>query len=454
MISVLLAINLLLPSYNLADASRDLQAGNFDTAIPRLEGMRISESEQFEATKLLVAGLRSRAYKRYHAGQYSEALVDLVRVSQLSPGDTLARRDISTVYAAMGDRALAVSDTDLAENSFRKALQFDAAQPAARRALCWIACARGRTFQVEGRSLEAISQYRRALDWDSTDVGAHLMLGQLYYEREDFALAQHHLRQARELTTVRIQGLDDLLARVNREFEVTKSYRTVEVGGFLVRFEGTERFDLFYLIQPILQDAQNRAAMLLEYRPQKPLTVIIYADTSMARAVDQPGWATGLFDGKIRLRAAEIVGSTARSTPLIRHEVAHAVIEEMAPRRVPCWLHEGIAQYLERDRWDPFADAPYLVASLKNRHAYTLAALAPGFAQLPPGSDIRLAYAQSLAVVRYLVTVHGEPCLARILKLIAEGRTPEQAVDSVTFYDLDTLQSRVNDWVLWEFNRP
>ena len=284
-------------------------------------------------------------------------------------------------------------------------------------------------------------------------LDAHLLIGQLYYSREEFELARHHLRIARQIASTKIQGLDELLQRVDKEFEVTRNYQTYEMEGFLVRYEGGARPDLFYQVLPILRDARDRATRVLERSVHRPLTVILYAGEGFRRAADVPDWAAGFYDGKIRLREAELSAPTDYLTRIIRHEVAHAVMEELAPRRVPAWIHEGVAKYMEIDRWDALQDAAYLLQAIQARRTFKLTDLEKPFANLPPGSDVRLAYAQSAAAIRYLGIHHGDRALSDLVALLAAGRSGEKAIDSVTFYDMPTFQSRVQDWVVWEYAR-
>ena len=46
--------------------------------------------------------------------------------------------------------------------------------------------------------IEAISAYHRVLDLDPSHAAAHINLGTLYYNRQDFNLAEKHYRAALE----------------------------------------------------------------------------------------------------------------------------------------------------------------------------------------------------------------------------------------------------------------
>lgn len=437
---------------SLESARQYVAVQNFDSAIPLLEAENAAFAESEEVRGLLLYALQARAKASFDRVNLPQALRDLNRASQIDPSNVNVRRGLIAVYAESGNRLLAEGDTGNAEIAYKTAFEFDSTRADLRRAVASFALERGKALEAEGRALEALSQYRRGLDVDPTFIEAHLLLGQLYYSREEFALASHHLKEARGLTTQRIAGLDELLTRVDREFAATRNFQTLEMEGFLVRFEGGHRPDLFYQVLPILREARERATRILERSVKRPLTVIFYSGEGFRRAVDAPDWAVGLYDGKIRLREGELAQAPGYLARIIRHEVAHAVLEEIAPGCVPAWVHEGFAKYAEIDRWEKLQDAEYLAGVIKKSAVIPLADLNEPFARLGSQADVRFAYAQSAAAIRYLGINHGDRAISDLVSLLAAGRGIEKALDSVTFYDLPAFQRRVNDWVMWEYS--
>jgi len=417
-----------------------------------LEAYQAAQPEAPEVRELLLYALQARAKHFYNAGKLPMAMRDLDRANQIDPGNANVKRGLVAVYVGAGGRLLKEGDTEGAELSYRKALELDPSLDHLYQALASFRLIRGKELESNGRFLEALSQYRRSLEIDTNSIEAHLVIGQLYYSREEFALASHHLKEARKLTTRAITGLDALLAKVDREFAATRNHQTLEMDGFLVRFEGGHRPDLFYQVLPILREARERAARVLERSVKKPLTVVFYAGEGFRRAVDAPDWAAGLYDGKIRLREAELSQPPGYLARIIRHEVAHAVLEEVAPGVAPAWVHEGFAKYMEIDRWDPLQDAAYLLQAIRSEKCMNFDVLAAPFARLSTHSDVRLAYAQSAAAIRYLGIMQGDRAISDLISLLVAGRSIDKAVDSVTFYDLPTFQNRVNDWVTWEYS--
>jgi tetratricopeptide (TPR) repeat protein len=80
-----------------------------------------------------------------------------------------------------------------------------------------------------GTQGDAITAYHRVLDLDPAHAAAHINLGTLYYNRQDFALAESHYRQAIESDpryALAYFDLGNVLDETGRVQEAIQTYRT------------------------------------------------------------------------------------------------------------------------------------------------------------------------------------------------------------------------------------
>jgi len=76
---------------------------------------------------------------------------------------------------------------------------------------------------------EAIAAYHNVLDIDPTHAASHINLGTLYYNRQDFALAEKHYRQAIESDpryALAYFDLGNVLDETGRVHEAVQTYKT------------------------------------------------------------------------------------------------------------------------------------------------------------------------------------------------------------------------------------
>ena len=130
---------------------------------------------------------------------------------------------------------------------------------------------------------------------------------------------------------------------------------------------------------------------------------------------------------------------------VIPHEIAHLYLYQAAynpASPLPVWLNEGIAQYSQFIQ----DDSEYLVKKAVNDHKLIpLTSLADGFGQHDE-TRIRLAYAEALSAVTYLVNTYGESGLARLVAAYKAGKTTDEAFRDALGVDMGTFQQ---DWAEW-----
>lgn len=152
--------------------------------------------------------------------------------------------------------------------------------------------------------------------------------------------------------------------------------------------------------------------------PASPVSIRIVKNGSMPTE-----WAAAVFDGQIRL-PLEIATVPERRYPILVHELAHAFLVDLSGGRIPLWMNEGLAQWLEGSRpvSHPEARTAAWLDALPSRKQFTDL----------PAEDANLAYAYSLAVTNELMSLHGSTTVVRYLELLAGG-VPEALCFERTF---------------------
>ena len=110
----------------------------------------------------------------------------------------------------------------------------------------------------------------------------------------------------------------------------------------------------------------------------------------------------------------------------IKHEYVHAFLAELSDNRIPAWLDEGIAQYLEGQ--DNPRLAPALRNWLANNPPLALDSLNHGFTTLK-GSSVVVAYAESLFITRSLINRYGISKVAKVIKLLGQGESLSRSIE-------------------------
>lgn len=165
--------------------------------------------------------------------------------------------------------------------------------------------------------------------------------------------------------------------------------------------------------------------------PTTPVSIRIAPDGVMPAA-----WAEAVFDGQIRLPFSAAGGSERRD-PILRHELSHAFLVDFSGGRIPLWMNEGLAQWLEGRRPSALPDA---------RSADWLDRIAARRSFMDLDADeAGLAYAWSLAVASELMELHGSTTLLRYLDLLAGGTPEPEAFQSAFGRTYASLSARIRE---------
>lgn len=200
--------------------------------------------------------------------------------------------------------------------------------------------------RLQDRAAEARPKLLRALQVNPRFTPASLLLGEIQYREGDLDQAIKTYENALALSP----GNPDLTARLQawkQEADVHHDFIERRQDRFRVMFEGRTDAPLATRTTETLNTAFWRIGQELRAYPSNPIVVILYTEKQFRDITRAPEWSGGLYDGRIRVPTAGAARSPALFENVVVHELAHAMIASIAPRGVPAWLHEGLAQHFE-----------------------------------------------------------------------------------------------------------
>ena len=250
----------------------------------------------------------------------------------------------------------------------------------------------GVAAHLQGKTREATTNLRRALEIAPDLTPASIVLGQIEYSNGEisqaistYEKALKHAPNEPQLTT----RLDSWRADV----EANRGFVERRVDRFRVMFQGHVDKPLASRATDILESAFWRIGTALRGYPSDPVVVMLYTEKQFRDITRAPEWSGGIYDGRIRIPAAGAAQSPQLFERVLVHELTHAMIASLAPRGIPVWLHEGLAQYFEG------TDPAVALRRLRSfGQVVPLRYLEAGFGRLT-GEQASVAYDQSLVIV-------------------------------------------------------
>jgi tetratricopeptide (TPR) repeat protein len=288
---------------------------------------------------------------------------------------------------------------------------------------------------LQGKNAEARREFEAALAIDPRLTDASVLLGQAFYrdgQLQDaikaYETALRHAPDNAELTGP--------LEQWRKEASTEGQFYQAQGAHFTVLFEGPADDAAAQRALDILEDAYWRIGRELSIYPQRPLSVVFYTKEQFRDVTRSPEWASGVYDGRIKVPMGGDIDSTADLRRVLEHELVHAMVASAAGPTIPAWLNEGLATALEP------GGAEWAEAQLQASPARVqLAQLARGFRGLSSG-QARAAYAQSALAVKWLLDQQGAASVVSLLQAVGRGVPFAEAFHQSVSTTLEEFASR------------
>jgi len=351
-------------------------------------------------------------------GRPEQAVACFREARQLLPEDgpeeVVVARNLAAALAALAERRLQGRQAEEAIGMLREAREL---HPTRIRYRVLLARAYLATGREPGR-FNARDELVAVLEADPDHLAALLQLASIdYVERrlEDGTDRLEHaltLRPGDQLVTTQFE-------RMRTERDVERNYDALESAAFIVRH--SERI------------SRRRAASVLEtcerawgelrtrfgHYPDGRIVVTLYPPSEFREATRLHGWVAGVSDGSIRLTLDDITREESLAGT-IRHELAHHIIRDYAPR-TPVWLHEGLAQLAEG------RDGAGAAERFRSGDPPKAADLDRRILREPDPRRVAEYYALALAFTHYLQQLQGDRGIQALLRALDPSRSFDDA---------------------------
>jgi hypothetical protein len=293
-----------------------------------------------------------------------------------------------------------------------------------------------------GRYSEALGYAQRSARTSPQSALALHLLGFAEYKNDHNREAITALKKSLSLRSD--DKVQQLLDHIERESKTEADFRQQESSHFTLRFEGSQTKDaLRQQIIDALEESYRQLQNDLGAAP-KNIYVSLYTDEAFFDVTQAPAWSAALNDGKIRIPVSGIDSVTPELARILRHELTHSFVAQIAHGRAPQWLNEGVAELEQGATTSSFGTR--LSSLYSTGHQVPLNMLEGNFDGLDRAEAL-VAYAESLAMVEYIRNTYGMSDIARILQRLGEGQSIETALRSTIHGGYKELDSELTTYL-------
>ncbi|MBN1516932.1 tetratricopeptide repeat protein [Candidatus Sumerlaeota bacterium] len=299
-----------------------------------------------------------------------------------------------------------------------------------------------------GGSIRGRNLLYRAIDMDQENATALRALADHFYNYDLYSLAREYYEKAMAADPLRKrqdkERIEQCLA--DMEFERNAEQMTDERHRFQVSYDAWISERKIHLLIAVMTEAYEHLSVEIGHKPRPPLRVKVYDSDDFYEIHGLPHWAGGFFDGKLRLPSHLLNLDEKAIRRVVYHEMTHVFLSSWLGDKLEFWMHEGLAQHFEPDwRLNP-QELAHLVNVVKYSSFKFEEIRLREFETFSERSRAQEAYAHAKGFMHYIIETRPEGSLGEFLKLIAEGKTTDQACKQAFGAMLEDLHV---EWRMW-----
>ena len=338
-------------------------------------------------------------------------------------------------YFIAGKHELDHGNFSKARGYLEAGLRFDSENPTI---LNYYAALLART----GNAAEALPYAERAVHAAPDSPDALTVLGYVQFADDHTADAirtwKHSLALRPDST------VQKYLAKAQRDATAEADYTQHESNHFVLKYEGKQTSDgLRAQLIATLESEYDDLVRELGIVPRNSILVVLYTEQSFFDVTQAPSWSGAVFDGKLRIPVSGLTSVTPELARVLKHELTHSFISQLANGRCPQWLNEGIAQALEPKQ---LSHGKLLAELFRTQREIPLNALEGSFMAFS-SVQATVAYEESLAAVQYISDTYGMGDLQRVLERLGQGSSTEAALRATIHSDYGQLETEIGKYL-------
>ncbi len=237
--------------------------------------------------------------------------------------------------------------------------------------------------------------------------------------------------------------------KVSSDFIIAnlEDYKSRKIGNMTFHFKEENGYNLEE-VSNIAQEMIEKVNKNFGKEDAESFHVVIYPNSmEMNRGLRLPSGENtlGAYYGNniFLLSPSQLSEANSPFKNVFLHEYTHLLVEEKTKGNHPVWFTEGVALYQEY----MITDYEWGKGVVYNQFPYSLSQLEKEFYQL----DTFQAYRSSFLRVRFLAEEYGEESILKIIEELGNGKTIQDAMESVLKKENNTIENEFRLWYQYNF---
>ena len=307
------------------------------------------------------------------------------------------------------------------------------------------------------KSLDELMELVSGEDFDQeAKAQAYLFKARYCFYRGDYICAEQACAKVKEIRELDQDG-KEFLDRITGLVKTWEGAAIAESEHFKIRYMPGKDSILTAPALAALEDSYDALTKDFQVKPDEKVLVEIFPD------FESFTYGTGLTmeelenSGTIAIcKYKRLMINTPRQTTrgysyldTLSHEFVHYQVYTKFGKRIPIWLHEGLAKY-EEGRWKSDvaghltpSQKSLLASALDKDELISFDRMHPSFAKFKTPRQGQLAFAEVTTVIDYFVKTGGWPMIFKLCDEISKDYDYKRAIRKVTGKEFDMFWE---DW--------